>query len=249
MRQRGDGLGVQVKCGEQGGHRDGLIDAYELLIDEIAVQLVHLRSLGGQCNRGHGADGFDWVFTRGRLGREHHGVSAVEHGIGHITHLGSGGHRGGNHALHHLRGGDGEFVAIPGALNHALLQRGYGGVAHLNGKVAASHHDAVAGVDDFIKRLRNDRLGALDLCDQFRFAASGIQNRASGLHIVRAFRERDGEVVAINLHRRFDVGHVFGGERGSGQPAAQTINAFVVGQLTAQLHDGENLVADDALNL
>ena len=217
-----------MECGEQGGHCDGLIDAHELLVDEIAVQLVHLRALGGERNRAHGADGFDRIFAGRRFGREHHGVGAIEHRVGHIANFRARWHGGGDHALHHLRGGDRELVTVAGAFDHALLQRGHGGVADLNGEIAARDHDAVAGVDDFVERLRDDRFSALNLRDEFRLAARRRQNGARRLHVVSAFGERDGEVIAINFDRRFDVRQVFCRERRCGQSTAQAIDALVV---------------------
>ena len=164
-----DRFGTQVVGGEQRAHGDGLVDARKLHAGEIGVQLDVFGPFGGGANVGHFNDGFQRELAGGGLCRQHHGVGAIQHGVGHVAHLGAGGHGVGNHALHHLRGSDGGFVMLACQFDHALLQGGHGGVADLDRQVAARDHDAVAGEQDF-QQFR-DRFGAFDFGDQMRFVA------------------------------------------------------------------------------
>ncbi|MCY1239710.1 hypothetical protein D9M72_525200 [compost metagenome] len=128
---------------EQRTHRHRLVDARKGLVQEIGVELHHLGLLGFDADRGHGLDRLHGVAAGGGFGRQHHRVGAVQHGVGHVRDLGARGHRVDDHALHHLGGCDGQLVGLARQLDHALLQRRHGGVAHFHGQVAARHHDAV----------------------------------------------------------------------------------------------------------
>lgn len=56
-------------------------------------------------------DSLDGVRARRRLARKHHAVGAVQHGVGHIGRLGTGGPRVLGHRLQHLRSGAGDWHA------------------------------------------------------------------------------------------------------------------------------------------
>ena len=98
--------------GEQSPHGNGLIDAGEAVTGEIGIELHLLCGFGGGADRSHFSHSFKRVFAGGGLGAGHDGIGAVENRIGHIADLGPGGHGVVDHALHHLGGGDGDFVVL-----------------------------------------------------------------------------------------------------------------------------------------
>ena len=89
LGQRQDGLATQVVGGEQGAHGDGLVDAAELAAREVGVECDELGALGFEGDGGHLLNRLDGELARSGLGREHHGVGAVEHSVGHVGHLGA----------------------------------------------------------------------------------------------------------------------------------------------------------------
>jgi hypothetical protein len=182
---------------------------------EVGVQPVVLGRLGGGADLGHLFHGFQRVFACSRLGAEHHGVGAVEHGIGHVAHLGTGGHRVGDHAFHHLRGGDDHLVELPRHADHLFLQRRHGRVAHFHRQVAARHHDAVADAQDGLQ-VRNG-LGTLDFGNQPRlvavFGCRHVAQLARHFHVGRVLGEAHRHIVGLKTHGRADVLHVLGGQR------------------------------------
>ena len=107
--------------GEQCPHGDRLVNAAEGLPRKVGIQLNMFSVLGGFTNFGHFFYCFERVFACSRFGTQHDRVGAVEHCIGHIAHFGAGRHRIGNHAFHHLRGGDHHFVMQTRQLDHAFL--------------------------------------------------------------------------------------------------------------------------------
>ena len=248
--QRDDGFGTEVVGGEQRTHGDGLVDAVEGFAGEISVELHVTCALGGVADFGHFDDSLQREFAGGRFGGEHHRVGTVQHGVGDVTHLGAGGHGVGDHALHHLGGGDDELVVLARQFDHALLQRWHDGVTHFNRQIAPRHHDAVAGQQN-LQQL-GDGLSALDFCDQTRLVVvlrSGhVAQLARHLHIGRILGEAHRHVISLEAHRGADVVHVFGRQRRRGQAAAFFIDAFVIRQLTALAHRGVHGFTFDGLD-
>ena len=187
----------------------------------------------------------DGVFASRRLGAEHHGVGAVEHGIRNVADLGARGHRIHNHRLHHLCGGDDDLVQLARAADHALLQRGHGRVADLDRQVATCHHDAVGGAQDFVQR--RNRLDALDLRNQpgpvALTLARHVGKLARHFHVGGILRKTHGQVFGVKTHRRLDVFHVLGGQRRRREAATCPVDALVVRQLATGHDGGVNLLA------
>ncbi len=62
-------------------------------------------------------------------------------------------------------------------------------------------------------------------------------------HIGGIFWKTHRHIVGLKAHRRFDVFHVFGSQCRRSQSAALFVDAFVVGQLSADFDDGVHLLA------
>ena len=89
-------------------------------IDLLAVKFYLLSvepkaSTDLHCLQGEGAGS--------RLPREHHTVSAVQHGVGHVGRLGPGGARVLDHALKHLGGRDDGLARLHKGREETWLQR------------------------------------------------------------------------------------------------------------------------------
>ena len=137
-----------MRC-EQRAHGNGLVNVGECFACEIRVQ-CHLSGIFCcAANLHHLLHGFQRVFADRGFRAQHDGVGAVEHGVGHVADLGAGRHRVGDHALHHLCGGDGDFVHFARHFDHAFLQSGNGGIADFHRQIAARDHDAVGGAQYF----------------------------------------------------------------------------------------------------
>ena len=125
------------------------------------------------------------------------------------------------------------------------MQRGHGGIADFDRQIAARHHDAVADAQDFVEL--GNGFGALDLGDQaglvFVRRGGHVAQLARHFHVGGVFRKADGDVIGLKAHRRLDVFHVLGGQRGRGQAAALLVDALVVRQLAAELDGGVDFLA------
>jgi hypothetical protein len=82
-------------------------------------------ALGAADHRRHHGHRFGRLDAHGRLGREHHGVGAVEHGVGHVGHLGPGRERGRDHRFEHLSRGDHRPAGGDGGPHEPLLHMGH----------------------------------------------------------------------------------------------------------------------------
>ena len=212
LGQSDDRLRVQVVGGEHHGHGDGLVHALELVAAAIprtaARHLVGFRADADLGHRGHRLHG---VLTDRSLRRQHDGIGAVHHRVGHVGHLGTRRHAVMNHGFHHLRGGYRHLVAHARQTDDLLLQPGEAGIAHLHAEVAPGHHDRVGGIDDSLEA--GHRLGALDLGDEVSGATRPTQQVARLLHVVGAAHERHGQPVDAGAGGVTDVFLVLVGER------------------------------------
>ena len=241
---------MEVVGREQCAHGNGLVNSVEGLAVEIGIQLELFGVFGSQTNLGHFFHGFKRVLTGGGFSAEHDGVGAIQNRIGHIAHFSACGHWVGDHAFHHLRGRDDHLVVGTGQLDHALLQSGNHGIAHFHGQVAAGHHDAVAGQQNFFQA--RDGFCTLNFGNQGRlvvvFGSRHIGQLTGHFHVGGIFRKTHGQIVGLKAHRCFDVFHVLGRQGGCREAPALFVNAFVVGQLTAQLDRGVDHFAMNRIN-
>ena len=156
------------------------------------------RLLGLDADLRHRLDRLDRVLARRGLGRQHHRVGAVEHGVGDVGHLGARRHRVVDHRLHHLRRGDRQLVALARDPDHALLQPRHRGVADFDREVAARDHDAVGRVDD-LRRARRSLPRARSSRSASARPFGGAQELARHVHVFLVLRERHGDVVGLEL--------------------------------------------------
>ena len=236
---------MQVVRREQGAHGNRLIDSAEGLTREIGVQFNLFGSFGSQTNFGHLDHGFKGKFTRSCFCTQHHGIGAIQHGVGHVAHFGTGGYGVGDHAFHHLSGRDNHLVVGPRQLDHALLQGRYNGVTNLHRQITTGYHDAVAGKQNFFQT--GDGFCSLNFGNQpglvVELSRGHIGQLAGHFHVGGIFGEAHGHIVGLKTHGRFDVFHVLGGEGWRSEAAALFVDALVVGQLTTQFDGGVDFFA------
>ena len=221
MRQRGDRLDAQMMRGEERAHRDGLVDARECPVEEIAVELADVVLLGLDADLAHRLDRFNRIAPGGGLGRQHDRIRTVEHGVGDVGHFRAGRHRIYDHRFHHLGRGDRKLVALAGQAEHALLESRHSRSSDLDRQVSAGNHDAIGGLDDLFQR--RNRLRALDLGDEQRLAACGAQQLARHVHVFLVLGKRHRDIVGLDRNARLHVVHVLGGQRGCGQSASLVV--------------------------
>ena len=123
------------------------------------------------------------------------------------------------------------------------MQSRYRRITDFNCQVAARDHDAIAIFHDVGERFVGDGFGALDFCDQQGVAARRAHELPRHVHVGTALGEGHREEVGTNGHRRLDVVHIFGGERGGGEAAAFAVDAFIVGEHATHLHQTFDAVA------
>ncbi len=236
--------------GEQRGHGDRLVDASELLVDEVVFELDLFVGFRRLADAGHRLDRFHRVLACRRFRRQHDRVGAIEHRIGDVGHFGAGGYGVDDHRLHHLRGGDHHTIHFARHADHAFLQRGHGGIADFHCEVAARHHDAVGGAQNF--RQRRNRLDPLDLGDERGLVVVGLAGDVGELprqlHVGGVFGKGHGQIVGLEGHRGANVLHVLGGEGRGRQTAALLVDALVVRQLAADGDDGVDLFPAHSLD-
>ena len=241
--QRDDAAHVDVFGQEHAGHGDGLVGAFEPALRLLEVGVVVELALGAKADAHHGLDRLHRVAARGRFGREHHRVGAVDDRVGHVQHLGAGRDRVVDHRLQHLGGGDDDAVVLERGADDLLLQAGQFGVADLHAQVAARHHHHVRGAGDFNEVF--DGLGAFDLGDQEGVGAGGLRQRAGLVHVGRGAAEGHGQEVHAQASSNRDVLLVLVGERAQRQAAAEAVEALAVGQRAVGEHAGADAVAFD----
>ena len=162
--------------------------AGQLLHAQVAApRLVVELPLGPGRDPGHGPHRGRRVVADGGLAREHEGAGAVEHGVGHVAHLGPGGRGRRHHRLQHLGGGDdGPGVAHPGA-DDPLLVVGDVLQGAADAEVAPGDHHAVGRGDHLVEGV--DRLLGLDLGHEH--GPVGADRVPHPLDVGRRAHERD----------------------------------------------------------
>ena len=109
-------------------------------IDNALVHRVLFRHLG---NIVHHRDGFERIFSRRALRREHDRIGAVIDGVGDVGHLGAGRYRRGDHAFQHLRRDDDRLARLARPGNDLLLDRRDFLYRHFDAKIATGNHDRI----------------------------------------------------------------------------------------------------------
>ena len=162
----------------------------------------------------HDLDSLAGVRARGGLAGEHHAVGAVQHGVGHVGSLRSGGAGRGDHGVEHLRRGDDGLAAEVSLPDHHLLHPEDSLQWDLHAEVAARDHDAVAQPEDVV--VVAQALVVLNLGDDPDGRTSRVVQDVPDLENVAALAdERCGDEVHVVHHTEADdVVEVFFGERG-----------------------------------
>ncbi len=151
----------------------------------------------------HHQDRFVREAARGRFGRQHYEVGAVDDGVGHVGDLGPRRPARDGHVLEHLGGGDDELLCGVAFFDYLLLD--YRDLVNRDGDahIAACYHYPVGGLDDFIDVVY--RLPALD----FRYDFTGGQFRFYKCgrfeHVLFVADKRQGDVVDFVLDAELDV--------------------------------------------
>ncbi len=195
LRQRDDGAHLEVIRDVHHRHGNRFVDMREHVFEPVVGCAPEgLVLLGAHAQLGHRLHRAYGEFADGGLGREHHRVGAVHDGVRHVRNLGASRRGRVDHRLEHLRGRDAHLIARACKANQALLQTGHRRVTHFDRKVAARHHDHVAGVDNVADVLH--RLGTLDLRDDVPVPTRCPQQRP------RLFRCRPRCVRTIPIRSR-----------------------------------------------
>mmetsp|Transcript_25064 Transcript_25064/g.77314 ORF Transcript_25064/g.77314 Transcript_25064/m.77314 type:complete len:469 (-) Transcript_25064:242-1648(-) len=144
----------------------------------------------------HGRDSLHGEVAHGHLAAEHHGVAAVEHGVGHVAGLRARGEGLVLHGGQHLGGRDHVLAGGLGLLDHHLLR--HPDLLHrdLHAQVAASHHDAVGLREDLVEVPQ--ALDALDLGNDLDGQAAAVLPALP--HVLRALHEAQRNVVGLGRH-------------------------------------------------
>ena len=197
------------------------------------------------------ADGFKRIRADGGFGGTHHRIGTVQYRVGHVADFRAGRYRVGNHRFHHLGCGNTEAAQLTGAADHSFLQGRYGGMADFHCQVAAGNHNTVAGKDDFVQIFNG--FYALDFGNQtgaygctafhffFDFGACDVQ-------IFGRFHKADGQVVATDGNRGFQVAEVFFSQRSGRQASAAFVDTFVTFQHMAVFYPCNNLTSFNRFN-
>ena len=123
-------------------------------------------------------DGLDGIVAHRGLGRQHDGIRAVEHGVGHVGYLGARRPRILDHGIQHLRGGDARFRAQLDLAQNPLLDEWDFFLPGLDAQISTRHHDRVGGLEDRFEILH--RLGLLDFRDDGDAPRQGLGFRDVG---------------------------------------------------------------------
>jgi len=162
--QHHDGTGVQLQTGTDGGHGHGfagLCGAGSQVAQLVEDLEVGDGDFGEQAGLMHHLDCLAGVVTLGGLTGQHDTVGTVEHGIGHVRHLGTGGAGVVCHGLQHLSGTN-DWLALDIALgDHHLLSHEDLGGGNLDTEITTGDHDTVGSLEDLVKVV--DTLLVLDL--------------------------------------------------------------------------------------
>ena len=210
-------------------------------IEALAV-LLSLFSDGS-----HGLHGLKRILARRRLAAQHQRVGIGIDGIGNIGHLGARRARVGNHRMEHLRSHDDRLMMLNTfADNHTLNARN-ALHRHLDAKVAACHHDAIAGLDDLINVV--DALLVFNLRDNLDVGVMLVENLLHLLHIGRRAHETVGDEVDVFVDGQQNVAAVALGECGQVDMLAGHVDALVGAQHAVVLYLSINRWADNLLHL
>ena len=175
-----------------------------------------------------------------RLGREHDGVRAVEHGVGDIGRLGPGRPLLADHALQHLGGGDRGNAETTGGAENLLLQDRHLLGRRLGAQVAARHHHHVRGQQHLDERLGLNRLGLLELGDHRHRGLAGGHVGPQQIEVLGASDERQRQGVDPGGQGGGGAGAVVLGEGGQRGLAVGQVDAHAAAHVARSFDHGDH---------
>ncbi len=179
---------------------------------------------GDGCHRRHG---FDGIIARGGFGREHDRIRAFEDGRRDVGNFGAGRNRRRDHRFQHLRGNDHRLAGAAAGADQLLLDAGNRFKRHFDTEVAASHHQRIGKLDDFLDTL--DGLRFLDLRHQADAAMGDLANLCE---VFRALDEGQRHPVDfIGCKNGIEVDAVLLGQRADAKQRIGQADALAVGNL------------------
>ena len=191
---------------------------------------------GGGDDPGHGGHGLHRVLADAGLGGQHDGVRPLEHGVGHVGHLGPGRPGRADHGLEHLRGHDDRLGLVPGQQDGAFLDDRHLLERELDPRspratISPSKASSTSG-------------SAWTACGFSILAMSGRRTPDSSMigpdrrGVVRSLDEGQRDQVRAKLQRPAQVRRVLAAERGDAEPGAGHVEALVVGDRAADQDPG-----------
>src|SRR5271166_1821029 len=115
----------------------------ELLLRGGGARVFLNAGFGFMNDASHHGNGFDGIFSGSGFCGEHHGVGAVEDGVGDVGGFGARGAGILGHGFEHLGGGDNRTAEFTGAGNDIFLDNGNFFRIHFDAEISAGDHDAV----------------------------------------------------------------------------------------------------------
>ena len=245
-----DALGAHGGRHLDGGHAHDVVDdtgaGRVLGHGELGVSGHVLLGLDGDtCLHGNG---LDRVLAGCGLAGEHHGVGAIEDGVGNVSDLGTRRARVVLHGVEHLRGGDNGLVSRVALGDDLLLDVGNELGRDLDTQVATSDHDAVGSLEDLVELL--DAQGALDLGeDRNVLAAVGKAELADLLDGLAVTDEGRRNVIDVLGEAEQDVLAIALGDGGQGDVDVGDVDALALADQAVVQDDAVHVLAVDGLDL
>ena len=171
------------------------------------------------------------MLARGRLGGQHHGVSAVVDRRGDVRRLGARGHGTVDHRLEHLRGHDHRLSHATAATHDALLYRRHLLGRQFHAEIPARHHHRVGQRHDLVEPFHCRWL--LELGDDESAVAD---QRARLGHVVGALNERQRDPVGAQFQRQSQISPILRRERRQRQHHAWHVDPLAFRQIAAHRH-------------
>ena len=166
--------------------------------------------LSKQAGLAHHTDSLARVGTLGGFTRQHDTVRTIEHGVGNIRHLSTGGTRVVCHGLQHLSGAN-DGLALDVTLgDHHLLSDEHLGSGDLDTQVTTGDHDTVGLVKDLVKVV--DTLLVLNLSNDLDLPTLLAKDIADVTNVATTTDERSKDHVDLVLNTELQVVDVLLGQ-------------------------------------
>ena len=166
--------------------------------------------LSKQTGLAHHTNSLARVGTLGGFTRQHDTVRTIEHGVGNIRHLSTGGTRVVCHGLQHLSGAnDGLALDVTLGDHHLLSDEDLGG-GDLDTQVTTGDHNTVGLVQDLVKVV--DTLLVLNLGNDLDLLTLLAKDIADVTDVTTTTDERSKDHVDLVLNTKLQVADVLLGQ-------------------------------------